>query len=292
MKEVSRSQQGWGSARNPGGERESTRGEDRWEEGEKETQRAMEGWSIAPVSAAIRSSLAPGKEWRGEEKDGEMEDEHSALHSQWPRPAPCLSTCTPPPPPLLSFMLPSLHPVSNSLSPCRPHPLPPLLLLLPLFLSSSPLTFLPYFITNWLFIIFLFVTRSKNVWERTRWAPIVVLFISRSQTYQEQIKYSGMNKKPVTILDYRVFQQQRKVWHTVSICCLLALFLFTNTHTHTLFHQQFRQHLSACPSMSLQPSDFFIFSWKESRRQQAATERTLLHLRWDGSVEPEESSTS
>ena len=57
-------------------------------------------------------------------KRTEMEDEHSALHSQWPwRPPPCLSTyTTPPPPPLLS---------SCRLSSCTLH------------ISSSPLPSVP-----------------------------------------------------------------------------------------------------------------------------------------------------
>lgn len=55
-------------------------------------------------------------------KRTEMEDEHSALHSQWPwRPPPCLSTCTtPPPPPLLSSCRLSSCTLHNSPLPSVP----------------------------------------------------------------------------------------------------------------------------------------------------------------------------
>ncbi len=105
MREVSGIQGGWDAAKKQRGER-GKRGGQVGGGRERETERGMEDWSIAPISTAIRSSLATGREWRRDEKDRETEDEHSALHSQRPwRPPPRLSTCTSPPSPHLSSII-------------------------------------------------------------------------------------------------------------------------------------------------------------------------------------------
>lgn len=70
MKEVGRSQRAWGPAKKPGGE--SAKGEDRWEggrEGEARGRNTGRYGGLIHRSTAIRSSLAPGREWSGDEKD-------------------------------------------------------------------------------------------------------------------------------------------------------------------------------------------------------------------------------
>lgn len=114
MKEVSGSQWGWGPAKKPGGE--SKRGGQVG--GGKKRKKNRETWWIDPLLYCHQEFISS---WKGVKEGwkGQRWRMKSALHSQRPwQPPPCLSTCTSPPPTLVSH--PALSTSSTLLYLCLP----------------------------------------------------------------------------------------------------------------------------------------------------------------------------
>ena len=83
-------------------------------------------------------------------------------------------------------------------------------------------------------------------------------------------KDETVNQQHISILDQQVSKQQRKVWHTVSACCLLAssLPLSLPTNTHSPETLPIRSSGSICQLVHhLQPSYFFPRMRSRSKKE-------------------------
>lgn len=223
---------------------------------------------------AIRSSLAPGREWRRDEKDRDGgwtlpftpsdPDDHLPVYLPAPpllQPSCRLSSCT-------------LSTSSTLLSTFCPMPASPFhsSSSLPLSLSSPPRqlssSFLPFhtslsILYLWSFCTFVSVTKKKPQPSLTLNLSSPAFFYSSVlNIYRVQIKSSRMTQWIRSLFPSRITGCSNSKGGS-DILFLSVVYSPSLIHTHTKSwnssHRELRQHLSACPSLRLQPSDFYLF---------------------------------